>query len=197
MLTVSICVSWNSSWRIAYFKSSRMLGRVKSSAGMRFGPRSKPTTLSPALVSSRAKMLPVQPTPITTASTSLSVVTMVISSREIGDRLCRQIDLLAAIFLDRVAIDGGQAGIADHLPARLVAIAAIDRVGEKSLDGDAEQSLEEILGRDAGEFGLAGFHRLQRRFAIAFSQPVERFAVSLLRPVVGGNDAGAEEIARG
>src|SRR5579862_5946526 len=164
MLTVSICVSWNSSWRIAYFKSSRMLGRVKSSAGMRFGPRSRPTTLSPALVSSRARMLPVQPTPITTASTSLSVVTMVVSSRKIGDRLGRQIDLLAAIFIDRVAIDRGEAGIADHLPPHLVAIAAIDRVGEKSFDGNAEQGFEEILGRNADELGLARLHRLQRRF---------------------------------
>src|ERR1700716_551113 len=53
---------------------------VKSSRGVRFAPRSRPTTLSPALVSSRARIAPVQPTPITTAPVSLSIVAIVVSS---------------------------------------------------------------------------------------------------------------------
>src|SRR5262249_23216247 len=48
----------------------------KSSRAVRMGPRSRPTTLSPALVSSRARIAPVHPTPMTTASVSLSIVVM-------------------------------------------------------------------------------------------------------------------------
>src|ERR1700730_5543666 len=105
---------------------------------MRLAPRSRPTTLSPALVSSRARMLPVQPTPMTTASVSLSIVVMVSlpGSRESRDRARRLFVFLAEIFLDVVAIGGRQAGIADHLPRRHVAVAAVDRIGEKSLHRD-------------------------------------------------------------
>ena len=45
-------------------------------AGERLAPRSKPTTESPALVSSRAMMLPVQPMPTSTASTCFSFLAM-------------------------------------------------------------------------------------------------------------------------
>src|SRR5260370_20825637 len=77
-VTVSMPVSWNSSWRTAYLRSSRTEGMVKSSRDVRLAPRSRPTTLSPALVTSRARIAPVQPTPITTASVSLSIVAIVL-----------------------------------------------------------------------------------------------------------------------
>ena len=77
MVMVSVAVSSISSSRSRYFSSSRTLGRVKSSAGMRCAPRSSATTLSPALVSSRAMMLPVQPTPTRTASTAFIVLAMI------------------------------------------------------------------------------------------------------------------------
>ena len=83
-VTVSVCVSWNSSWRTAYLRSSRTEGSVKSSRVERSAPRSSPTTLSPALVSSRARMLPVNPTPMQTASTSLSIVAIVVSPPTLG-----------------------------------------------------------------------------------------------------------------
>src|SRR5690348_11475631 len=68
--------------RTAYLRSSRTPGSAKSSRAVRFGPRSSPTTLRPTLVNSRARMLPVQPTPITTASTSLRIVVMAASPYE-------------------------------------------------------------------------------------------------------------------
>ena len=51
-------------------------GKMKSSPGMRSWPFSRETTFRPALVSSRAMMAPVQPSPIVTASTSFNRVTM-------------------------------------------------------------------------------------------------------------------------
>src|SRR5215470_14341521 len=53
-----------------------MVGSVKSLPGTRSGPRSSPTTLRPALVSSRARIDPVQPMPTITASTSFRRVAM-------------------------------------------------------------------------------------------------------------------------
>src|SRR5262249_61893467 len=66
-------------WLPQSLRASPTWGRVKSSRGVRLAPRSRPTTLSPALVSSRARIEPVQPTPMTTASVSLSIVAIVAS----------------------------------------------------------------------------------------------------------------------
>src|SRR6266480_4458546 len=62
--------------RSRYFSSSRIPGSAKSAFGVRLAPRSRPTTVSPALVSSRAMMLPVQPMPTSTASTCFSFLAM-------------------------------------------------------------------------------------------------------------------------
>src|SRR5271154_1038284 len=108
-----------------------MPGSANASAGLRSWPRSSPTTLRPALANSRAMMLPVQPMPTSTASTSFNLRVMTGPSRKIGDGLRVLLVALAAISLDFFPIGGGQAGIADHAPGRLVAIAAIDRIGEE------------------------------------------------------------------
>src|SRR4030095_12582707 len=79
-------------------------------------------------------MPPVQPRPTTTASTSLSFVTISPpplahirdAERSVGE-------LLVAIALDVLAMHGDGTREADQLPARFVAIAAIDRVGEHAL----------------------------------------------------------------
>src|ERR1700731_2808772 len=122
---------------------------------MRLAPRSSPTTLRPALVNSRARMLPVQPTPITTASTSLRTVAICRSSlREVRDRARRLVVLLAEVRLDVLLVGGGQARIADHLPRRLVAVAAVDRIGEEAFHGDLQQRIEEHVAGEAGEVSL-------------------------------------------
>src|SRR5215469_6630354 len=125
-----------------------MEGREKSSAAVRSCPRSSPTTLRPALVSSRARMAPVQPIPTMTASTSLSLVAMAASSGEVGDRLRPRGVALAAILVDLVRVGGGQAGEADQLPSGLVAVAAVHGIGEEALDRDLVQAPEERPGAE-------------------------------------------------
>src|SRR5207245_11293398 len=98
--------------------------------------RSNPSTVCPSCVSSRAMLLPVQPMPTMTASTSFNRVAIASpSSREIRDRLRFHDVALVAIFLDQVGIDRRQAGEADHLPRHFVAIAAVDRISEEALHG--------------------------------------------------------------
>src|SRR6185436_20630188 len=103
----------------------------KSSRGVRIAPRSRAMTFSPALVSSRARMLPVQPMPITTASTSFNTVAMApLPLRKVRDGLRSLVIFLAEIGLDFLAIARRQAREADHLPCNLVLVAAVNRVGE-------------------------------------------------------------------
>src|SRR5690349_12215301 len=97
-------------------------------------PRSSATTLSPASESSFAKMPPVQPRPTITTSTSLSLVAMFPPpSAQIRDAHGGVRKDLVAELADVLAIDRDRARKAEHLPARLVAIAAVDRVGEHAL----------------------------------------------------------------
>src|SRR5579872_7104912 len=67
------------------------------------------------------------------------------SSRKVGDGLRRRIEAFVAIGLDLVGIERRETGKSDHLPGGLVAIAAIDRIGEEPLHGDVEQRIEELL----------------------------------------------------
>src|SRR5215469_8865920 len=142
-------------------------------------------------------MLPVQPTPITTASTSFKSVAMTGLSldpycglrgvlREVRDRARRLVVFLAEIGLDLLAIGGGQSRIADHPPGNLVAVAAIDRIGEEAFHGDLQERVEEHVAGKARKLRLAGFHRLERRLALGCGQAVEVLAVGLARPLVGG-----------
>src|SRR5438105_3038117 len=121
-----------------------MRGSAKCSPGVRSSPRSSPSTCSPALVSSRAMMLPVQPMPTMTASTSFNRVAMAASSRKVRNGLRRLLVGLVAVLRDVVAVGRGQAREADHLPRDLVAVAPMNRVGEEALHVDGEQRLEQL-----------------------------------------------------
>src|SRR5262245_4816542 len=140
-----------------------MPGSAKCSPGVRSAPRSSPTTVSPALVNSRAMMLPVQPMPTMTASISFNRVAIAaLPSGKVRDRLRLDHVALVAILIDQGGIDRRQAGIADHPPCGLVAVAAIDGIGEEALHGDLQQRPEELLAVEIGERGLARLEFLQR-----------------------------------
>src|SRR5229473_3011568 len=173
-----------------------MLGMAKCSRGVTSSPRSSPSTCSPALVSSRAMMLPVQPMPTMTASTSFNRVAMAASSRKVRNGLRRLLVGLVAVLRDDVAIGCRQTGEADHLPRHLVAVAPMDRIGEEALHVEPEQRLEELLAVEADELRLALLERLQRLLAFLRREPVEVLALGLLRPLVDRDDAGREELAR-
>src|SRR5882672_4551226 len=172
-----------------------MAGIAKSSRGVRMAPRSRPTTLSPALVSSRDRMLPVQPMPMTTASTSLSFVTIAAPLREVRNRLRFLVVFLVVVGLDLVAITGRQTGKADHLPRHLVLVAAIHRIGEEPFLRQRQKRIEEQRAAETGEFRLAFLHGLQRLFALLRRQAVEFLAIGFLGPFIGRFDAGAVELA--
>src|ERR1700726_3704040 len=169
---------------------------AKSSVTLMSGPRSSPTTCRPALVSSRAMMLPVQPMPTMTASTSFKRVAMAPSLRKVRDRLRRRGVTLVAVRLDQVGVGRGQAGKADHLPRHLVAVAAVDRIGEETLHGEVEQRIEKLLAVEINELGLALVERLDRLFALALRKTVEILALGLTGPRIDRHDAGGEELAR-
>src|SRR5882757_6209334 len=140
-----------------------ILAKELTEAGMkvvaleRGAPRSSATTFMPASVSSLARMPPVQPSPTTTTSTSLSFVVMTRPSTHVRDaeRLVRE--RLAAIFLDVIAMHGDDAGKADDRPSGLVAVAAIDRIGIHALDhGLVKRGPEHPHRQPVVESDLAG-----------------------------------------
>src|ERR1043165_9661470 len=88
----------------------------------------------PASASSLARMPPVQPNPTMTTSTSLSFVVMARPSTHVRDAERPGRERLAAVLLDMIAMHRDDAGKADDGPARLVAVAAIDRIGIHALD---------------------------------------------------------------
>src|SRR5262249_47517040 len=142
-------------------------------------------------------MLPVQPMPTMTASTSFNRVAIsLLPSREIRDRLRLDDVALVAILLDQVGIDRRQSGGPNHVPCDLVAITAVDRMGGGVPPGDMQQRLQEWLGVEIDELGLALFQRLERVLAFISCEPVEILAVDLVRPGIGGDDAGCEKLPR-
>src|SRR5712691_7903516 len=159
-------------------------------------PRSSATTLSPASVSSFARMPPVQPRPTITTSTSLSFVAMCRppsahvrnADRIIGERLVFE-------FLDVLAMHRDRARKADQPPAGLVAVAAMDRVGEHAFDhGLIDHGPELARGKPAVEIDAAGREPLQHLLALGFGELIEALAVGLAAVRVGGGDAGAIEL---
>src|SRR5882724_6966669 len=102
-------------------------------------------------------MLPTIPTPMTTTSTSLRrCTTFVLSSYRGGDfRMDVHLAVsvltdahggslkLHAMFVDSLVVVCISAGEPDHPPRHHVAIAAIHRVGEESLDSHPQQHVEE------------------------------------------------------
>src|SRR5258705_8090202 len=148
---------------------------------MRSGPRSSPTTVRPALVNSRARIVPVQPMPTMTASTSFKRVAIA-PSRKVGDRLRVDEIALVAILIDAVGVQRRQARIADHLPRRLVAIAPIDRIGKEAFHHQVDERVEELPAVELAELRLAGFERLERVLALLRAEPMEVLAVDLAHP---------------
>jgi hypothetical protein len=117
-------------------------------------------------------------------------------TRKVDDRLGIDEIALVAILIDAVGVERRQARIADHLPRRLVAIAAIDRIGEETLHHQVDERVEELPAVEVAELGLAGFDRLERVLALLRTEPMEVLAVHLAHPVIGCRDAGADELAR-
>src|ERR1700738_5676702 len=96
-------------------------------------PRSSATPLSPASASSFPRIPPVQPRPTTTASTSFNFVAIrSLPSAHIGNADGIGGEFPVADPRDILAIDRDGAGKAKKTPARLVAVASVDRVREHS-----------------------------------------------------------------
>src|SRR5258708_9540413 len=113
------------------------------------------------------------------------------------DRLRRRGVAIVAVFIDLAGISRRQAGETEHLPRSLVAIAAVDRIGEEPVDRGGEQRLEERLGAHADELGFAFFHGLQCGNTLGRREAIEFLPVGLARPRIGGGDAGSKELLWG
>src|SRR5215469_9416957 len=123
-------------------------------------------------------MPPVQPRPITTTSTSLSLVTMAPSSAHVRDAERIGRERLVEIFGDILAIDLDHARKANHLPAGFVAVAAIDRVAEHAfyhglIDGGPERPHRQA----AVELDLVGGQADQHLLALLFVEAIEGLPV--------------------
>src|SRR5712691_9244212 len=169
----------------------------KSGCVSRQPPRSRPTTLSPESASSLARMVPVSPTPTVTTSTGFSLVAMALALRLVVEHhvyrvavlidLCDSLvdvgdgDRLRAVgdvvLVDEAGVYSGDAGEADQLPARLVAVAAVHGVGKEAFDGVVQEQIEEEL-RAAIAVGVAD------RGAVHLGGR-ERRLVALLRRALG------------
>src|SRR5262245_66499327 len=119
-------------------------------------PRSSATTFKPDSTSSFARMPPVQPRPTITTSTSLSFVAMCrppsahvrSADRFIGERLVFE-------FLDVLAMHRDRAREADQSPAGLIAIAAMDWVGEHAFHHGLVHHRPELACRQSAVKGDA------------------------------------------
>src|ERR1700722_1830079 len=158
-------------------------------------PRSSATTLRPASASSLERMPPVQPRPTTTTSTSFSFVTMASSSAHVRDAERIGGKRLVEISCDILAIDLDDAREVDQFPARLVAVAAVERVGEHALHhGLIDRGPERPHRQPALEGELAGREPHQHLIPLLLIEPVEWLAIGLAAKRVGGRDAGAIEL---
>src|SRR5262249_4523754 len=115
---------------------------------------------------------------------------------EISDGFRLNAVSLVAIFIEQLGVDGRQTRIADQLPAGLVAIAAIDWIGEVSFHGDGEQRLEELLAVEIGKLGLAAFQFFQRSFSLFWREPIKILAKLFPRPLIDRENTRAEKLPR-
>src|SRR5690348_4166178 len=118
---------------------------------------------------------------MTTTSTSFSFVTISFPLTHVRDAE-RRIggELLVLVLLDVLAMHRDRAGKADQPPAGLVAVAAVDRVGEHALHhGLIERRPEHAHRHTALERDLRGREADQHLLALLTAQPVERLAVGL------------------
>src|SRR5262249_54940536 len=130
MVSVSRAVFCMRSWRTTKRSSSRTIGTAKSFSALRIAPRSIATTLTPASVNSFATMPPVQPSPTMPSPTSCTFVVSLPASVHVRDADGVGREGLVAIFLDVLAMHRDYPGETDQPPARLVAVAAVDRIRE-------------------------------------------------------------------
>src|SRR5262245_32006219 len=159
-------------------------------------PRSSATTFKPASVNSFASMPPVQPKPTMTTSTSFILVTMASSvsahvrdAERIGDVF------FVAEFLNVLIMHGDHSGEADEFPARLVAVTAVDRIGEHAFhDGLIHGGEENAGGRSVFERNLAGLESQEKFLALVLGDLVETLSVGLNAVGIGGFDAGAIQL---
>src|SRR5207244_10723195 len=99
--------------------------------------------------------------------------------------------------LDVLIVHRDHAGEADQLPARLVAVAAVDRVGEHALhDVLVQRGEENARGRPVFESDLAGPETQEKLLALALADLVEALAVGLAAERAGGGHARAVQPRR-
>src|SRR5882762_4908569 len=159
-------------------------------------PRSRATTFRPPALNSLARMPPVQPRPTMTTSTSFSLVVMPLSpSAHVRDAYRVDRVFLVAILLDVLVVHCDHPRETDHLPARLVAVAAVDRVREHALhDVLVDRREENARGRPVFERHLAGLQAEQEFLALVLADLVEALAVSLDAERIGRGDARAVKL---
>src|SRR5262249_24485334 len=134
-----------------------MLGTAKSFSVVRIAPSSSATTLRPASVNSLDRMPPVQPSPTMTTSTSFICVAIRPSLAQVRDADCTVWEWLSPEPCDVLAMHRDHARPADHFPPGLVAIAAIDRIGEHPLHhGLIDSGPEDLHGRATLEGDFCG-----------------------------------------
>src|SRR4051794_39129403 len=109
-------------------------------------------------------MPPVQPNPTRIMSTGGSLVAMAVLL--VLDALGIDRVRLVAVFGDHVGIHADGAGEADHLPHRLVAVAAIERIAEIAFHHIAVEHGEEGGARHLVELDLAALDALEDGLAL-------------------------------
>src|SRR4051812_36534733 len=116
-----------------------MCGPWKSGTVARGSPRSRPTTLRPARVSSRPSSVPTRPTPSRTASVAgRRVATLfplahrhqVHVAMTVGGKALGRTGKGLVMPVDQRIIVGVGAGKADHFPRRHAVIAAVGGIAE-------------------------------------------------------------------
>src|SRR4051812_20693579 len=106
-------------------------------------------------------------------------------------------EFLVLVFFHVLTMHRDGAGEADQLPASLVAVAAVNRVGEHPLHhGLIERRPEHAYGQAALEGDLGGREAGQHLFALLFVEAIERLAIGFAAMRIGGIDAGAIKLRR-
>src|SRR5499433_1727169 len=138
-------------------------------------------------------MPPVQPKPTMTASTSFILFAMSSSvSAHVGDAERVGGIFLVAKLLDVLIMHGDHSGEADDLPACLIPVAAVNRVGKHAFhDGLIHRGEEDARRRSVFERNLAGLETQEKLLALALGGLLDTLAESFDAERVGGRNAGA------
>src|SRR5262249_40378700 len=142
-------------------------------------------------------MPPVQPRPTMTASTSFILVAM---SSSVSAHI-RDAERIGGLFLvtkllDVLIMHSDHSREADDLPARLVPIAAVDRVGEHTFhDGLIHGGEENPRGRSVFERNLAGLETEEKFLALTLSDLFNTLVVGFDAEHIDGLYSGALSIS--